>query len=262
MKRYLKIYWIIIKVNLALLFAHRANFYNSVIIAAGWGIISVGSIFLITAKTSHIYNWSREDLYLLAGFYSIIVGVFHTFFSSSLERFGRTISLGELDSYLLMPLDAQLYLSTKMFRPVSSLRILIGVIFTFIIINSLHVHINIFFFLLFPLFLILGILLLYSLWFFVVTLMIWNPNLTNLIDFLYIANNFGRYPSAIVTYTRNVVLYFALPLMLITTVPAELVLGKINIWELIILIISALSLFVASRYFWKFALRHYASASS
>lgn len=262
MKRHLKIYWLIIKINIALLFAYRANFYNSVLIAVGWGAVSVGSIFLITAKVSHIYSWSKEDLYLLAGLYSIGVGVFHMFFSSSLERFGRTISMGELDSYLLTPVDTQLYLSTKIFRPVSILRVIIGVVFTQIIIAQLHIVMSPMVFIASFLLLFIGILFMYSMWFLVVTLMVWNPNLTNLIDFLYIANNFGRYPTSIVTYTKNIFLYFALPLMLVTTVPAKLMLGTVSILEVSILVVSAFGLFLFSRYFWKFALRHYSSASS
>lgn len=245
-----------------MLFAYRANFYNSVIIAVGWGIVSVGSIFLITAKVSHIYSWSKEDLYLLAGLYSITVGVFHMFFSPNLERFGRTISLGELDSYLLIPVDTQLYLSTKIFRPVSFFRVIIGVVFTGIIITQLHIVISPMMLIVSFLFLFIGILFMYSMWFLVVTFMIWNPNLTNLIDFLYIANNFGRYPTSIVTNTKNIFLFFALPLMLVTTVPAKLILGTVNGFEIFILIISAFGLFIFSRYFWKFALRHYSSASS
>jgi ABC-2 type transport system permease protein len=262
MKRYLKIYWQLIKFNTALIFAYRANFYNSILISVGWGVVSVSTIFFITAKISHVYNWSREDLYLLAGLFSIVVGIFHMFFSSSLERFGRTISLGELDSYLLTPVDAQLYLSTKVFRPISILRILIGVIFTGIIIAQLHIHISVLTYFYFFFFICIGIMLLYSLWFLVITLMIWNPNLSNLIDFLYVANNFGRYPTSIVTYLKNIFLYFAIPLMLVTTVPAEFILGKVNVIDVVILSFFSVSLFIASRYFWKFALKHYVSASS
>ncbi|HSD98691.1 MAG TPA: ABC-2 family transporter protein [Patescibacteria group bacterium] len=262
MKRYIKIYWIIIKLNFSLLFAYRANFYNSFIISVGWGIVSVSSIFFVTAKVSHIYTWSRGDLYLLAGVYSVIVGLFHMFFSASLERFGRTISLGMLDSYLLTPIDTQIYLSTKTFRPISLLRLIIGIVFTAVVITQQHIEIHFANVFLSFVFIFFGITFLYSMWFLVITLMIWNPNLTNLIDFLYISNNFSRYPTSIVTYTKNVLLYLVLPLMLVTTVPAEFILGKVTILQVIGLLFFSLGLFMASRYFWKFALTKYTSASS
>src|SRR5579885_894485 len=112
MKRFFKIYLQIIKINFSLLFTYRSNFYNSFFITVGWGSVSVITIFLITSRVTHIYGWSREELYMLTGLFAIIVGIFHTLFSASMERFGRTISLGELDSYLLVPIDTQLYLST------------------------------------------------------------------------------------------------------------------------------------------------------
>lgn len=262
MKRLFKIYGNIIKINFSILLAHRSNFYNSIIITVGWGLVSVLTIFLLTSRVSHIYGWSREELYMLTGLFAVIVGIFHTFFSASMERFGRTISLGELDSYLLMPLDTQLYLSTKAFRPVSSLRILIGVLFIIFISPHLHATYTVFTIVIFLFFILIGVLLLYSFWFLVITCMIWNPNLTNLIDFLFVFNNLSRYPPAMLIYTKNIFLYILIPLTLISSVPARFILGKVTLLEVVGLLTCSLSLFIASRLFWKFALKHYTSASS
>ncbi len=252
----------IIKINISLLFAYRINFYNSVIITLGWGIVSVCTIILITSKTSHVFGWTRDELYLLTGIFSITLGIFHTFFSASMERFGRIISLGQLDSYLLTPTDTQIYLSTKNFRPVSSLRIVIGLLFSLYALQQLHVPTTIISFLISTVFILSGVLLLYSLWFIVVTLMVWNPNLTNLIEFLYVFNNLGRYPPAMITYTKNIILFLFLPLTLVASVPASFLFGKANFLDSITLLICSVGLFIVSRYFWKFALRSYSSASS
>lgn len=262
MKRYLRIYWMIIKINLASIFAYRANFYNSILITGGWGIISITSVLLLTSKTSSVYGWTRQELYLLTGLYSIMIGVFHTLFSASLERFARIISLGGLDSYLLSPVDAQLYLSTKNFRPISSLRIIIGSLFTFYVLQTFHVTFTLFSFFVFISLILMGVLLLYSFWFFVITLTIWNPNLTNLVDFLYNFSNLGRYPPALLIYSKNIILFILIPITLIASVPAHFILGKVTFLELVGLVGFAFLFFVSSRLFWQFALKHYTSASS
>lgn len=262
MEKYIKIYWAIIKINISLLFAYRANFYNAVVITLGWGVISIFSVMLLTAKTTSVYGWTREELYLLTGIYSIIIGIFHMFFSSSLERFARTISLGQLDSYLLAPVDTQLFLSTKNFRPVSFLRIVIGVLFTTYIIQSIHIVFTFLNLLVFMLFIALGVLLLYSVWFLVITLTIWNPNLSNLVDFLYNFSNLGRYPPALLLYTQNIIIFLFIPLTLIASVPARMALGNVTGIEILGLTGFAFGIFFLSRCFWKYALRHYTSASS
>jgi len=262
MKRYFKIFLTIIKVNIALQFAYRANFYNSLLISGGWGIISIVSIFILTSRTATVYGWTRQELYLLTGIYSIVVGISHMLFSSSFERFARTISLGQLDTYLLQPLDAQFYLSIRTFRPVTIIRIIIGMIFTLFILSSMHVVVNLFLCMFFIVLIFFGVLLLYSLWFLVLTLTIWNPNLSNLVDFLYNFNNLGRYPPALILYTKNVVVFLLLPLTLIASVPARVILGKATWQEIGGLIFVSFGLFFLSRYFWKFALQQYTSASS
>lgn len=261
MKRYFKIYWKLIRINLSLLFAYRANLYNSILITLGWGAVSIGGVFILTSRVTHIYSWSKGDLYLLTGIYSIIVGIFHMLFSTSMERFGRTISLGELDSYLLTPLDAQLYLSTKMFRPISFIRVVVGIIFTSIILQQLHITLTLFSFFVGVMSIVFGILFLYSLWFCVMTLLIWNPNLTNLIDFLYIVNNLGRYPPEMLTVTKNIVLYLFVPLALVAAVPAKFLLGKVSPVEIGIAVGGTVGFFIATRFFWQFALKSYSSAS-
>ncbi|HEX7041805.1 MAG TPA: ABC-2 family transporter protein [Patescibacteria group bacterium] len=260
--KYLRIYWAIIKINTTLLFTYRANFYNAVIITTGWGIISIVSIFLLTAKTKSVYGWSRDELYLLTGLYSIVIGLFHMFFSSSLERFARTISLGNLDSYLLSPIDVQLFLSTKFFRPVSSLRLIIAIAFTMYIMHSMNIELSILNLTTFCLYILLGVILLYSIWFLTITLTIWNPNLSNLVEFLYNFSNLARYPPALLLYTKNLIVFLFIPLTLITSVPARLITGKVEPIETIGLVVFSFGLFILSRLFWKYALRHYTSASS
>lgn len=262
MKRYLSIYWALIKINFSLLFTYRANLYNSILISLGWGIVSLSSIFLLTSQITHVYGWTREELYLLTGFYSIIVGISHMLFSSGFERFARTISLGKLDTYLLSPIDTQLYFSLKEFRPVSLLRVLLGIIFTSYIIGILHISFSVYMIVSSSILIFSGVLLLYSLWFLVVTFMIWNPNLSNLIDFLYNFNNLGRYPPSLIIYTKNIVLFLLIPFTLIGSVPARFILGKATLLELSGLVGCSVGLFILSRYFWKFALRFYTSASS
>src|SRR6185312_3229309 len=100
------------------------NFINSTISSVGWGIISIISMYILTAKTSSIYGWNRNELLLLAGVYSVSIGIFHTIFSRNFDRFSKVIHLGDLDSILLKPIDSQFSLSFTLFNYMSITRLL------------------------------------------------------------------------------------------------------------------------------------------
>lgn len=262
MKRYLKILGKFIAINLATMFAYRANLYNSLIITTGWGIVSIASITFLTSRTSHVYGWNRQELFLLTGVYSIATGIFHMFFSSSFERFSRVISTGELDGYLVKPIDVQFFLSTRNFRPITFIRVIIGVVFTWYILQGMHAIVSLEQLLFFSFFIFCSVFLMYGIWFLVIVLTVWYPTLTNLVDFLYQINNLGRYPPALLIYTKNAVVFLLIPLTLVASVPSRFILGKVTLFELLGLFLATGGFLIISRLFWLYALRHYSSASS
>lgn len=261
MKKYIFLYFAFLKINLTTLFAFRANVINSGISSIGWGIVSIISMYILTAKNSSIYGWSRNELLLLTAVYSIIIGIFHTIFSRNFDRFSRVIHKGELDSILLKPMDSQFSLSLTLFNFMSIVRLIIGVFFCIYMLSLMKVDLTIISILLFFISILFGILLLYSIWFSLITLVMWATNLDNLKDFLYQLNNLGRYPSEVIYQTGNGLLFLFVPLTYIASVPAREILLKPKIIEIVILPVLSLGFFIFSRLFWKFALRNYSGAS-
>jgi len=72
----------------------------------------------------------------------------------------------------------------------------------------------------------------------------------------------GRYPVEMVRELRNFVLFFLLPFSLTVATPLKVFLRSALDGDVLLLVVISLVLFAASRMFWKFALRHYTSASS
>lgn len=262
MKHYIRIYLALIKLNVASLFAYRSNFYNALVISTGWGVISVGAIVLLTAKTSSVYGWSRNELLLLSGIYSIITGVFHIFFSSNFERFSEVIHYGRMDGFLLKPVDEQFLLTCTIFRPVTIIRFILGIVFCIFILSLMHRSVTLMTVVSFFILCLASVMLLYAIWFSVVTLTIWFTTLSNLVDFLYNASNLGRYPSEILTKTGSIFAFLLIPLTFIASIPAKQLIGKATVVDVSTLFIFSCGFFFLSRKFWKFALRHYTSASS
>lgn len=261
MKKYLHLYLTLMKLNFSTLFAYRANFINSVISSIGWGIVSLLSMFILTAKTSTIYGWNRNELLLLTGVYSISIGIFHTIFSRNFDKFATIIHRGELDSVLLKPIDSQFLVSFTYFNFLGIARTVIGVVFSYTILLIMQIEISVSLGIYFFIFLAFGILLMYTVWFGVIVTTMWASNLDNLKDFLYQFNNLGRYPSDMLYKTNNIFLFLLVPLTYVASIPVKQLLNKVNSSEVIVMIVVCGILFFASRKFWHYALRFYTSAN-
>lgn len=262
MKHYFKIYKALIKINFSLLLIYRANFFNSAIATVGWGIFQIVFMSLLTSKTKSAFGWKTQEMIILAVSYTIIIALFHFIFSRNFDYFSKIVNKGELDYYLLKPVDSQFLMSISHISWAQILRFFLGIGLMSYFLNKYNYHIsltNVFGFFALTIF---SLTLLYSLWFIIATVLIWYPNLDNLIEVLYTINGFARYPSEMFRNISSLLIFFIIPYTLTIATPTKALLGRILSGDIIILLIVSSGLFLISRFFWRFALRSYTSASS
>lgn len=259
MLRYFRVYKKLLLLNYSALFAYRVNFINSMISSVVWGGMSIGLMSILAYGSSSVYGWKYNELLLMIAVYNIIVGVFHTLFSRNFERFSAIVDNGELDSLLIKPLDAQYLVSFWFINYTSLFRIILGTIFSFYLIQQMHITITFMSILLFLTLMIFSITFLYAIWFTIITLTIWFTNLSNLVGFLYEVNGTTRFPAEMFKELGGIALIFV-PLAFAINTPTEIILQKYTSYEVLIVFMCAISLLLFCRWFWKFALRHYSSA--
>ena len=262
MKHYLHIYKTLLKINLVALLTYRGNFVSSVFSSILWASFGLFIISLLTLRVPKVYGWDREELFMLMLGYNIIVGIFHSLFSRNFERFSQIIHHGELDGLLLKPVDSQFLLSFWLFNYASLSRVVIGVIGFYVLFSQKQMYPTFFDTVLFIILGSIAILLLYSIWYSITTLMIWFTRLSNLVDFLYHMNGTTRFPQEMYKNGNLIIFFLIFPLTLIITTPIKALLQKATMIDILLLFFCALLLFSFSRFFWKFALRFYTSASS
>ncbi len=262
MKHYLRIYSCLLRLNLAALVAYRVNFINSFISSLSWAVFSIISIVILTSKTKVVFGWSRDELIILTGAYSIVIGVFHAFFSRNFELFSDLVFFGKLDTVLTKPADDQFLLSFWRFSYSSLARVLLGIGFTLWMIIKNEIALTLMGIIGFFVLMIVGIVIIYAIWFTTITLTIWFPRLSNLVHLLFLVTGFARYPAEMYYGLKTYILFFLLPIILVVSTPTKALLNKTLQGEVLDLIAFAIMLFFCSRLFWKFALKHYTSASS
>lgn len=262
MKRYIRIYKQLLRLNLATLFTYRVNFINQVIASIGWGLMSLYTVIILTARVTDAYGWKREELLLFNGVYGIIVGIFHMFISINMGRLSRVIHMGELDGILVKPIDSQFAVTFWQVNFSAIFRVLIALFYSVWIIGILQLTITVWHVALFFLFAVSSLVLLYSLWFLVLTNLMWYSNMTNLVLFLFSFESMARFPKEMLAQLASFLFVVVLPLALVINTPARVLLGRLTYTDATLLLVLSLVFWIVARRYWKFALRHYTSVSS
>ena len=110
--------------------------------------------------------------------------------------------------------------------------------------------------------LMLGFISLYSLWFMLGATSIWFVKIYNVTEVLRSFLEAGRFPIVAYPAAFRIFFTFVIPVAFLTTVPAQVFLNRIDYTWLAGSSLLAMGLFQISRWFWRFALRFYTSASS
>jgi ABC-2 type transport system permease protein len=262
MKHYLKIYALLFKLNYNKALAYRSDTISGFFGSFAWAIFSIIALFILTARSSSVFGWTRDELFILIGVFNIIVGgIFRMLFSRNFENLSRLMRYGNLDGYLLKPMDTQFLISTQEIRLHGVIRTAMAILYTYIVLMRADIQIsllNIFIFIFLSLF---SLMILYAMWFLIMTIIIWLPDLYNLHEVLYSTDSLTRYPPQILPAMQMIVFYIFFPFTLVVSIPTKALLNKLEAFDVLILCGFALGLLYISRLFWKFALRYYTSAS-
>ena len=262
MRQYLRIYLSYMKLNLASLFVYRSNFVWDIIASLNWGIFHVVTMFLLTNNTQEIYGWKRHELLVLTGVFNVVIGFYHFVVSPNLHRIPQIIHFGQLDLLMVKPVDTQFQLSFRIVNYSALSRMIAGFIFILYLIQTYHIAIPPLAFVYFSLLSLVGLIVLYSIWYLVITITVWHSNLSNITDILYDLGGMTRFPKEMYRQLGDYALLLLLPLILIMSAPTKLLLQRPDWQEIAVILFFAPFLFIISRKFWFFALRYYTSASS
>ncbi|MEH2064839.1 MAG: ABC transporter permease [Nostoc sp.] len=260
MQRYLKVLRLFWSAAIAAELEYRVNFFITTLSSLGNLAGSLFGLFLFYRTGYTFSGWSWEAALVVLGIFTILQGFSTTFLASNLNRIVRHVQEGTLDFILLKPIRSQFWLSTHTFSPWGLPDLIFGSIIIGYAGKRLGVGID--GYLLGALPLLFSLVILYSLWFMLGATSIWFVKIYNATEVLRGLLEAGRYPIAAYPTAYRFFFTFIMPVAFLTTVPAQALLGRSEISWFIGAAILAVVLFLASTWFWRFALRFYTSASS
>jgi len=224
--------------------------------------LAVATFLLIYRYTDTIAGWTRDEALLLVGIYRVVEGLIGLQIAPNMRAISGYIRRGEMDFYLLRPISSQFLVSLRQLRLNEVGNVLVGVGLAIYAGNAAGVRWGALAVAEAAAFLLCGVLLLYALWFFTVTLSFWLVQVDTLDLIFFGLFETARYPVTYFTGAVRAVLTFVIPVAFATTFPAQALLGGADRRLLAVGAALAAGALLGTRAFWNYAVRHYGSASS
>ena len=262
MRRYLRLLGVELGVSLTLGMQYRWEFLVDGLITLLWTGIGIVPLYIAFAGRPPIEGWTYERALVVVGWFTLLKGVLDGAVNPSLVAVVDQIRQGTLDFTLLKPADAQFLVSTAKFEPWKAIDVLAGLgilVWAFSLLGRAPAPRAVALSLA-----LLGAaaLVLYSLWILVVSAAFWVVRLDNLTYLFNSIFDFARWPVSVFRGPWRILFTVVFPIALMTTYPAEALLGTIAARTATLAILGAAAFAVASRVVWTRAIARYTSASS
>jgi ABC-2 type transport system permease protein len=262
MLRYLRLLAVGLRISLSLGMQYRWNFVVDGAVSILWTALGLVPLYVAFQARPELEGWTYATALVVVGWFSLLKGILDGAVNPSLLTVVDQIRQGTLDFVLLKPADAQFLVSTAKFEP---WKVLDGVaamaIFAWAfhllgrVPSPLHVLAS------------LGLLacatlVLYSIWILVISAAFWVVRLDNLAYLFNSVFDFARWPVSVFRGALRIVFTFVIPLGIMTTYPAEALLGTLSLQTALLSVAGALAFAAISRGVWTRAIGRYTSASS
>lgn len=261
--KYIKIYTRLLSMGIKNELEYRFNFLVGLFVELVWMSLYFVFYRVIFYNTNILSGWNYGEALVFVGTSKLFTGLLYgTFVIWNLRRLPFWVSKGELDSFLLKPLNSQWHVSMGRPYPLSFFALVLPLLFIVFGFKNLGYMPNIVEIGASLIILTCGLLMAYAVWFSVMMVVFWTNrahNASDLVDEVIAAVN---YPSDIFHGASRLFFTFIVPAAFMTTFPAKALLGSVNWWWLPLgLALTATMLFVSSK-LWNFALKHYTGASA
>src|SRR5690349_7170954 len=113
LRRYLRIYLELWKNSVVREMTFKANFILWIFVELLWFALQLTFITVIYRHTDHIGDWSKWQVVLLMGASHLIQQLFQAFFLTNCTQMSELIRTGKLDFMLLLPISTRFIVSLR-----------------------------------------------------------------------------------------------------------------------------------------------------
>lgn len=256
----------------------RSNFWIESFASTSWVFMNLGFYLLIFQYTKQIgpdSGWGKFEFFVFLATTMFVNSIVQAFFMPNMQEFSELIRTGGLDFALLKPIDTQFLISLQRVEWSTLSNFFVGFVLLCVSLWKLTSRavdplvISPLSYVLYPFYLLCGVVILYSLMISLAATSIWLGRNQTLYNFWFYITNFSRYPMEIYSGTFGTPLRwfftFLIPVLVVVNVPAAVMAKPLADSGWILPVFAIFATFVsvtASRWVFRKALLSYRSASS
>ena len=269
--KYLRVFLTFARNSLVRNMTFRANFIIECISSISWMAMNLGFYVLVFTYTPSIGNtgWGKYEFFVFLATTLFINSLVEAFFMPNAEEFSELVRTGGLDFALLKPIDTQFLISLTKVDWSSFSNFLFAGALLWYSLAKLDYTPNFIEVLLYPIYVLCGVMIMYSLMIALAATSVWLGRNQTLYDFWFYITNFARYPQEIYRGPfgdpLRMAFTFLIPVLVVVNVPARLMAQPMQAeyWYLALFGVLATAASVAgSRWMFLRSLEAYRSASS
>ncbi|MGZ3741038.1 MAG: ABC transporter permease [Bdellovibrionota bacterium] len=260
-KKYCGLYWAFFRASLTADLEFRANFAMRIVTDIFWYVAQIMSFELLFNFTDHIGDWNRAEMRVFLGVLFVVDGITMVMFQINLDAMSEAVRKGTLDLLLSKPVNSQFMISLQRVSTAHLGNLLLALAWLlwacfsqpgFTWWRALWLILTI------P----TGVIIFYVFRFLFSAATVIFTAAGNLQYLFYHLYRLGMRPDTIYAPWLKYTVLTILPMGLIASVPARLLLGIGNPWLAPWALVAAMVGLWWSSKVWEFALRNYSSASS
>lgn len=266
---YLRVFLTFARNSLVRNMMFRTNFIIECISSLSWMLMQLGFYLVLFHYTQAIAGWNQYQYFAFLATAMFVNSLVEVFFMPNAEEFSELVRTGGLDFALLKPIDTQFLVSlTKVDWSGFSNFFFAAVLLAYSLVNMNYTP-GIAQIVLYPIYVLCGVMILYSLMTALAATSVWLGRNQTLYDFWFYITNFSRYPMEIYAGPwggpLQIVFTFLIPVLIVVNVPARMMAKPLaaNSWPLACFaILATVASVLASRWLFNRSLEAYRSASS
>lgn len=264
--RYLRLLQALARYSLARELIFRGNFLARVSVEVIWLGILLLFYRTVFVQTRLVVGWNEWQYLFFVGCHYALSGVIETLFLDNCNGFADLIRSGDLDFYLLKPIDEQFLITCRNIDWATVPNILLGAVIMVLALVQMGWAFDPLRVGAFLLMFACGVALAYSFLVLLMSTSVWMVRNQSLYELWWLFTSLMRYPREIwrgrLAAPVGLFFTFIIPAMVVVSVPASAMVKVFEPEVMAFTLAAAVVLAIVSRRLFRFALRRYRSASS
>ena len=260
-KKYSSLYLAFFRASLISDLEFRSNFLLRIITDIFWYIAQITTFEVLFLHTKKIGDWNQAQTRVFLGVLFIIDAFYMIAFSENLDRLSEKVRKGDMDLILAKPIESQFIISLQKINTAIFGNLLMGIswfVFSLCQLPEFSWWRLLWLTIMIP----CGISVIYALRFCFSAIAVIFARSENVQFLWYQIYKLAARPDSIYFPWLKFILLTLLPVGMIASVPARVLMDPQNFWLPLWALVLAPTLIYLSHRFWNFCLKYYSSASS